>query len=363
MTRRPIAWAGLAFGAMLTLACGRVVAAEPKASGPTLPAEVVVLATKHGASVRESDVRVVALVASGTNAKANPRTLATVTHAPSGAVRGDVATSAGWQVALVVDTDSRSDFGSALWHVREQGAETVMATGLYRASRPLFVDDHTVLVETGAEGPAPSAEAFRAGQLREDRLAITSVHLGTRARREIYRRKGYTLHLIGRVHREALVYAVDTHGAELVAIDMGSGKVRSLGLLPPVARDFSIDLATKRVVFTLPGDNPKTITIATVDVVSGSQSRISAASDAAPFVTPSGALFAKGAHASWVRATGEFVAPVASNARADWLAVRVVRAGVEETFGEQVQTGASVRLCAPNERCEVIGFRGGGALR
>jgi hypothetical protein len=235
---------------------------------------VAITATVPGAATPKVEVRVVRVDERATSSEVRaPFATATIRHAPGAVIRGDVFGTA----AFVVADESDGDYGAALWRVDRRGA-TVLARGIYHASRPLASRDGRVYVERGSPGPAP-----RGGRLRTDALTLDALDPESGASQTLYAWSGYTLHVAGELGTELLVYRVGFEGADLVAVDRTSGRARVVTPLVPYARVLSVVSAGGALVMSNRDASDGHLWVAErVTLASGARERLFSARDRAP---------------------------------------------------------------------------------
>jgi hypothetical protein len=249
MARGP-AFLTLALAASCVLACdtgGAPRALQKKSSllGSPALATAVLITTVPGA--RESELRFQPL-----GAQTVSPSVAKVPHVPDGEIRGALLPGTKTVVA-VVDTEPAREPSFAAWLYRiEPGlAPVALVLGCYHASRPLVSATGRVFVQRGVAGPLPDEASVKAGALRSDALSVDEIDPATGAARTIHSYDGYITHLAGLYGAELLIYRVAFQHADLVAVDVDSGNVRTLAAeIPPFARDFSLDASTGSLVFT-----------------------------------------------------------------------------------------------------------------
>lgn len=240
--------------------------------------ELAVIATPRGFDVRESEVRFLTVDKKGAHETFSQR----VPHARDAVVRGDLLPGRR-AVAVVCDEDAphEADYGSSLYLVDAQRGLRELVSGVYHASRPLASTDGKIYVERGKPGPTP--EHADLSRLREDAVEIDAIDPDTGATRVLYIWSGYTLHLAGELDGELLVYRVGRSGADLVAVERSSGKSRLVNVIPPFARDFSVDAPHRALVMSNRDDVDAHLwTVESVDLASGARTRLSSARDEAP---------------------------------------------------------------------------------
>lgn len=150
-------------------------------------------------------------------------------------------------VVAAVATRAQGDLSYATVLLRiEGGKETrVLADGLSYGSRPLVTTEGRVFVARGKAGDE------RPGAMREDALSIEEVDPANGRRRLVYSAQGYLTFLAGVLSRELIVYEVMPTRARLIGIHADTLAVREIvPSMAPMARDFGVDAAKRRVVFT-----------------------------------------------------------------------------------------------------------------
>jgi hypothetical protein len=180
----------------------------------------------------------------GTKALALPS--ASFTHVEGSTVSGVVLP--GTRVVLAVATTERTrdeSFAASLVRLEAGKPAKTLAEHVTVASRPLVTPEGRVFVVRGAPGTPPAEGAYRV-----DALSLDEVNPATGALRTVLSAKGYFLFLAGALGRELVVYRVDEAGARLEAVHADTLGVRPLGAVPDTARDFVVDAAGRRVLFT-----------------------------------------------------------------------------------------------------------------
>jgi hypothetical protein len=257
------------------------------ASGPS----VALLATKPGALHTS-------LYLARTGGRALQAPVATFTHLPDAVVRGSVVPGTSVVVATA-DTQPTRDpsFNASLFRLAPHEPPELLCDGVVHASRPLATPAGRVLVSRGVPGIAPDPSSSLKGaapELRVDALSIDEVDLATGALRTVHTYAGYLAFLAGAFGPEAIVYRVSPAGADLIAVDIDSGAVRTLlQNLPPFARDFSVDAAEGALVFRGRHETHTRIwTIERVDLKTGKATRLheSPVQSLAPHILPGGAI-------------------------------------------------------------------------
>ncbi|MEM9692959.1 MAG: hypothetical protein AAGA56_10465 [Myxococcota bacterium] len=163
------------------------------------------------------------------------------------------------------------------------GRSRIALESVAHASRPLPSPDRGgVWIVAGSPGASRERDEFRI------------VHLGPHGRAdEIYRTTATYLHLAafdptaGRI----VAYRVDPEGAELVLIDPEHGHAQRVRSLLPFARDFSLDVDQRQVVFRQRHEtHASRWTIESISLTDGSQTRLfeGTSFSLAPHVWPDG---------------------------------------------------------------------------
>jgi hypothetical protein len=168
--------------------------------------------------------------------------------------------------------------------------ERVLATDCVRASRPLLVGTR-LFVERGRAGP-PLARDYRV-----DELTISEVDVATGRLRTVYETKGYWTHLAGALGRELVLYVAGPQGAKVEAVHVDTLAVRTLvPALPPMAHDFTVDVAGRAVLFTVAEPGVERWFVERVDAVTGRRERLAEGDLVAllPAVLPGGVAWSPG---------------------------------------------------------------------
>lgn len=373
--------AGVAFAATVSVfAVGR---STPPASAGELPqapsiapVDLAVIATPRDVHATSSDVRFLTI----DHGRVTELFSAPIPHALYGVVRGDVLRGRR-AVAVVADRPDapKGDYGSALYVVDEARGLRELTRGLYHASRPLASEDGQIYVQTGQAGAEPTR--FDPSRLREDAVAIQAVDPDTGAKRTVYTWTGYTVHLAGEYGGELVVYRVGQGGADLVAVDRGTGKSRLVASILPFARDFSVDQKRGALLFSNRDETDSHVwTVESVDLATGARSRHASTRDVSPvpFAMEGGRLLvatpghglslqpSPSARASFMTplGAGTDVVEAASPDGAWILFTHQSRSGIEEA-ALHLDTNAVVRLSARPENLRAVGFFGAtnGGLR
>lgn len=203
---------------------------------------------------------------------ANP--VATLRHLPGGTVKGALMPGSR-AVLAVADWESSRDpsWGAALVRVEEGKAPKVLADRVYTNTRPLILADGRVLVTRGRAGAEPKEMENR---LRVDAITIDEIDAASGTARTLHAYSGYLAFLAGALDREAFVYRVGPEGADVVAVDTTSGKVRVLApSVLPFARDFSVDAETRSLLFTERDErSSQQWVVDRMDVTTGARTRL-----------------------------------------------------------------------------------------
>ncbi len=203
------------------------------------------LAVAHGAlDGTTTEVGLVTIgLGSGTPSMAP---LGSIDHVKGSAIRGAVS-GATVLVTAEEPAPKGTSYPTALHRI--DGGARRLCGGLTRATGPLVVDGH-VLVSRGLDGPEPlPGPATESLTLRIDTLTLDEVDPTTGATRTVWTGAGYQAFLAGALGREAIVYLSQPSGATLFALDVTTLATRTLGVVEPFARDFSVDVARRALVF------------------------------------------------------------------------------------------------------------------
>ncbi len=190
------------------------------------------------------------IVQSLDSAKPN-QPLATFAHVRGGSVQARPLPGGAFAVVLDRERSRDNSFAAVALHLDRQGKLKQLASSVVHASVPHPVDSDRIVIETGNPGPSLTPSEVAAGRLRTDALSVDVVALSTGARRSVHRFNGYATHLCGVLRNEAIVYRVAFGGADLVAVDIDTGSVRTLvERLPAFARDFSVDPSRDALLYS-----------------------------------------------------------------------------------------------------------------
>lgn len=213
-------------------------------------------------------------------------------HVTGGTVKGAVLPN-GRTVVAIADVEPGRDpsWGAALYRL-EEGREPVrLADRVYTSTRPLVLDDGRVVVQRGRAGSEPSPES---DTLRVDEITVDVVDPLTGNVRTLHTYAGYIAFLAGALDREAFVYRVGPHGADIVAIDVNTGALRVLvPTLLPFARDFSVDRKNRALVFTQRDERSTRLwAVERLDLVTSARTRLATAPRMAlvPHALPDGRI-------------------------------------------------------------------------
>ena len=169
--------------------------------------------------------------------------VARFTHAEGSTVLGVLLPKS--RVVLATATMPAKDltWASALVRLEAGHEPRVLADRLGVSTRPVVTAEGRVFVQRGRAG-----EERPEG--REDELTIDEVHPTTGEARTVYEARGGLAFLAGALGHELVVYRVDSSGGRLEAVHVDSLGVRLLARVGDLARDFVVDPARRRIVFT-----------------------------------------------------------------------------------------------------------------
>ncbi len=177
---------------------------------------------------------------------AAPTKLGHFSHGGRGDVRATVLARSDHSLVATAPTNTGRDrsFDGGLWRLDANGTAQQLCLQVAHASRPLVTPAGQALVARGVAGPTLP------DQMRVDDLTIDAIDPASGAITTLLHQPGYLLHLAGIHGGEVIVYRLAPAGADLIAIDLTTGVLRSL-LSPMVAfaRDFSVDHAGGRLIF------------------------------------------------------------------------------------------------------------------
>jgi hypothetical protein len=301
-----------------------------------------------------------------------PQAVASFEHLPEAVVRGAVLPGS-QTVVVVADTlpVRERSWASSLIVLESGRPARVLAEGVYHASSPHVTHAGRVFVQRGKAGPQPPAD------LRVDDLMVDEVELASGATRTIHAWQGYETHIAGSLDDELFVYRVGPQGADLIAVQIDTGKVRTVvASWPGMARDFSVDPAGRTLVAQqLDAGPPRRWVVERIEVSSGTRTVLASNvhRDLVPFVWPGGgvlihpergrgpevlgttlALKSPAGATLWLRST---------SADGAWLAGLWMRPSALPVAVEvRASDGALVPIPQrEGHRVEVVGFVGGGA--
>ncbi|MEW5739402.1 MAG: hypothetical protein AB1938_10775 [Myxococcota bacterium] len=182
-------------------------------------------------------------------------------------------------------------FAAGLFRLEAGVPSRLLVDRVAASTRPLVLENGRVFVQRGRPGEVT-------GLGRVDSLSIDEVDPDSGKTRTVYEARGFTTFLAGALGRELVVYEVGLEGARLLAVHVDVLSVRTVvASLPPLAFDFSVDAAGKRVVFTLGQPGVERWRVVAVDLSSGALSSLAEGPSVAlvPAVLPDGRVaFAKG---------------------------------------------------------------------
>lgn len=165
------------------------------------------------------------------------------THAEGSPVLGSLLPDSRVVVATAVMHDS--SFGSALLRLEANKPARVLADGVVYGSRPHVSREGRVFVSRGRAGSELSPQG------RVDSLAVDEVSAVTAKSRTLYSSQGFLTFIAGSLGRELFIYELTLKGARLIAVHVDTLGVRVLiDDMVPLARDFVVDAAGKRLFFT-----------------------------------------------------------------------------------------------------------------
>ncbi len=257
--------------ALLALGCGRAGAQTLTAPAETAaPAVVTLEGTAEGP-------RTTVVLRTGRGYE-TARTLGVVTHAEGAARRalvlpGDPDRPNVLVVATVQRTVRASAYNAALFRVDGRGGEaTRLCEGVADLSVPMRTASGTVLVQRGRDGdePTPDPASPRVFRERSDALQLDAIDPATGRTRTVWQGSGQIAFLAAPVGGDAVaVYWVHDGGSTLLRLDAARGTTRVLVPNLPVARDFSYDPHTDRVVFARATPDPRVYEVAAVSAREG----------------------------------------------------------------------------------------------
>ncbi len=228
------------------------------------PPEVAVLCTPPMGDTTE-------LRFQGVGTKALEPAVARFTHVEGSTVLGAVLP--GTRVVLATATVERSrdeSFASGLFRLEANTPAKLLVDRLAVSTRPLVTPEGRVFVVRGAAGALP----VEPGGLRVDALSIDELEPRTGAARTVLATRGYLLFLAGAFGRELVVYRVDEKGARLEALHADTLGERPLGAVPDTSRDFVVDPAAHRVLFTAASATTRRWQVRSLDLLTGELSTL-----------------------------------------------------------------------------------------
>lgn len=199
------------------------------------------------------------------------------THAEGSPVLGSLLPGSRVVVATAVLRE-RGDlsFASALLRLEEGRPARVLAEGVAYGSRPLVTGEGRVFVARGTAGAEVAADG------RIDSLVVDEVDVVTAKARTVYATRGFVTFLAGALGRELVVYEVTASGARLIAVHVDTLHVRVLiPRMVPLARDFVVDAARKRVLFTQGTPHEDAWFVEQLDLVTSTRSIVARSSQPA----------------------------------------------------------------------------------
>jgi hypothetical protein len=183
-------------------------------------------------------------------------------------------------------------FGASLFRLEPGQPVRELADRVVIATRPVVLDDGRAFVQRGRPG-----EWTEAG--RVDALTIDEVDVDSGTARTVYSARAFTTFLCGALGRELVVYEVGPAGARLLAVHVDALSVRVVvPSLAPLAFDFTVDRARRRLVFTLGEPGAERWHVAAASLETGALTRLAEGPSVAlvPAVLPDGRVaFARGA--------------------------------------------------------------------
>ena len=335
-------------------------AGSPASTNASAP-RVALISTVPGA--RESELRFQPLADTLPVAA-----VARVPHVADGDARGVVLP--GHEVVLAIADAGLArepSFGSWLFRLEPGHPARALATSCFHASRPLVTRQGRVFVERGSAGPAPSEDAAKAGMLRVDALEVDEVDPDTGSLRPVHTMSGYTAHLAASTGDEIVLYRVGPQHADLVAVDVDTGGVRTLAAeIPAFARDFSVDEAAHALVYA--NHDAAGWLVERLDLATGDRAPLTRSDGmwAAPHVWPGGGLLINDRSGSSVSGGRGFARPSAAgfdelsavSADSGWAALlHTLPSQFPSPFVVEVSTGAVKPIATPaRTRTSIAGF-------
>lgn len=217
---------------------------------------------------------------------------ATFTHGDGSSVLG--ALVPGRRVVLATALVGRprdESFGASLFRLEPGVPVRELVDRVAIATRAVVLESGRAFVQRGRPGELTD-------QGRVDALTIDEVDVDSGKARTVYSAQGFTTFLAGALGRELVVYEVNASGAKLVAVHVDTLAVRTVvPSLAPLAFDFTVDAARRRVVFTLGEPGVERWHVVAVDLATGALSTLADGPSVAlvPAVLPDGRVaFAPG---------------------------------------------------------------------
>lgn len=217
--------------------------------------------------------------------------VATFTHGDGSTVLG--ALVPGRRVVLATALVARprdESFGASLFRLEPGVPVRELVDRVAISTRPVVLENGRAFVQRGRPG-----ELTELG--RVDALSIDEVDVDSGKARTVYEAQGFTTFLAGALGRELIVYEVNPSGAKLLAVHVDTLAVRTLTSLAPLAFDFTVDAARRRVVFTLGEPGVVRWHVVAVDLATGARTTLADGPSIAlvPAVLPDGRVaFAPG---------------------------------------------------------------------
>ncbi|GMU59950.1 MAG: hypothetical protein AMXMBFR34_17130 [Myxococcaceae bacterium] len=217
---------------------------------------------------------------------------ASLVHGDGSTVLGALLPGRRVVVATAVVGRARDEsFAAGCFRLEPSAPSRMLVDRVVPSTRPVVLESGRVFVQRGRPG-----EETPLG--RVDALSIDEVNPDTGKARTVYEARGFTTFLAGALGRELIVYEVGLSGARLLAVHVDALSVRTLvPALPPLAFDFSVDAARRRVVFTLGEPGVERWQVVAVDVPSGAMTALAEGPTVAlvPAVLPDGrVVYARG---------------------------------------------------------------------
>lgn len=228
---------------------------------------------------------------------------ATFTHGDGSTVLGALVPGRRVVLATAVVARPRDEsFGASLFRLEAGAPVRALVDRVAVSTRPVVLENGRAFVQRGRPG-----ELTELG--RVDLLTIDEVDVDSGKARTVYEAQGFTAFLAGALGRELVVYEVTPAGAKLLAVHVDTLAVRTLlPALAPLAFDFTVDAARRRVVFTLGEPGVERWRVVAVDLDSGALTRLAEGPSVAlvPAVLPDGRVaYAPGAGEGLLLAGGE----------------------------------------------------------